>query len=184
MKPPLLLAAAAFAVAGVAVSASSAGSSSSSSGTVAPPVSAFLPRPPMVPPRQIVFFGYVKSLTRDRNRYLVRIDPAVSLTGITARRAAVGDGVIEPGDTVPNDFYVRNESRRQLTYRVPASAHVTVITNPGTGPRSTRITVAELANVLKGSNPKNHLGIWQPDSGFWVRVGGDTALALDQQYRP
>ena len=184
MKPSLLLAALALVVAGVALSAGSAGSPSSSSGTAAPPASAFLPRPPIVPPRQTVFFGYIKSLTRAGGRYVMRVDPAASLTGITASRAAVEDGVIAPGDTVPNDFYVRNESRRQLTYRVPASAHVTVITNPGTGPRSTQITVAEFAQVMKGGNSKNRPGLWQPDSGFWIRVAGDTALALDQQYRP
>jgi hypothetical protein len=70
-----------------------------------------------------------------------------------------------------------------LSYLVPRAAHVTVITNPGTGPRATLISVAELAQIVKGRNP-NKRPLFEPKNGFWIRVAGDTVLALDQQYTP
>ena len=136
-------------------------------------------------PRQLDQFGYVRSLVRKRGRFELRFDPAFWLSGTTANRAAVEDGVIPPGDTVPNDYYIRNEGRRVLTYIVPRTARVTVLTNPGAGPRPTRITVGELAAIVEGRNPRgrplydegNHLG-------YWARISNDTVTRLDQQYQP
>lgn len=168
----------------VAVPASSQDSSVAATSTMGePPASAFLPHGAFGP-RQLVFFGYVKSLTRSGARYVMRVDPALVLSGITGTRAAVEDKVIRPGDRVPNDYYYLDLGHRLLTYRVPADAHVTVLTNPGTGPGSTAIPVSEFSQVVKGRNPKKRPGLWGPASGFWIRVAGDRALAFDQAYRP
>ena len=156
-----------------------------SSTKATPPASALLPRNGgMIGPRQTVFFGYVKSLKRRSTSYVARIDPTLMLVGATATTAAVEDGQLRPGEPVPNDYWERNETKRPLTYRVPATAHVTVLVNPGTGPRSTPVPVSELFQIVKGRNPKNRPGLWGPASGFWIRVKGDQALALDQAYRP
>jgi hypothetical protein len=137
---------------------------------------------PFTPPRQLVFFGYAKAVTLQGKGFLLRVDPAQYLSGETANRAAIEDGVIPPGDVVPNDHYIRNEGRRLLTYRIAAGAHVTVLTYQG-GIRQTRIPVAELGQIVKGRNPgKRHL--FEPKNGFWVRVASDRALSLDQQYSP
>jgi hypothetical protein len=158
-------------------------SASRSSTDVVPPASAFLPRG-VLGPSQLVFFGYVKSVTRSGGRYVLRVDPSLILTGITASTAAVEDKALRPGDPVPNDYYERNEGRRLLTYRVSGTAHVTVLTNPGTGPRSTVVPISEFAKIVAGKNPEKRPGLWGPASGFWIRVEGDRALALDQAYRP
>jgi hypothetical protein len=150
--------------------------------TATPPASAFLPRGAFGP-RQLVFFGYVRSLTRRGGIYVARIDPSLILTGITASTAAVEDKVLKPGEPVPNDYYERNESKRPLTYVVRANAHVTVLTNPGEI-RSTLVPVSEFAQIVKGENPKNRPGLWGPGSGFWIRIQADRALAFDQPYRP
>ena len=154
-----------------------------SSTSATPPASAFVPHGAFGP-RQIVFFGYVRSVTRNGVRYAARIDPSFMLTGLTASTAAVEDGVLRPGEPVPNDYYERNETKRPLTYLMPVGAHVTVLVNPGTGPRSVVVPVSELAQIVKGKNPKSRPGLWGPASGFWIRAQGDRALALDQAYRP
>lgn len=150
--------------------------------TATPPASAFLPKG-MFAPRQTVFFGHPKSLRRVGGRWVARIDPSLMLVGVTASTAAVEDGVLSPGEPVPNDYYERNESKRPLTYRVPANAHVAVIVNPG-GLRSVVVPVSEFALIVQGENPKKRAGLWSPASGFWIRVRGDEALAFDQAYRP
>lgn len=167
----------------VVVVPASSGPANTSTTRATPPASAFLPKG-MFGPRQTVFFGYPRSLKRVGSRYVARIDPSLMLVGVTATTAAVEDGALRPGEPVPNDYYERNESKRPLTYRVPANAHVTVLTNPTTGPRSTVVPVSEFAEIVKGKNPKKRPGLWSTASGFQIRVQGDTALAFDQAYRP
>ncbi len=160
------------------VTASSAPSAPSSPAASAAPARLFNP------PQVLWHYGYVRSLTPTGSRYLLRFDPALWLGGVTANRAAEEDKVVKPGEGVPNDYYVRNESKRALTFLVPGGAKATVITTSG-GLRSTRVPVSELAQIVKGKNPKgralmarsNHLG-------FWIAVSVDKVRSLDQQYQP
>ena len=96
------------------------------------------------PPGESVQFGYVKSLERTGDGYELRFDPAWLLSGITANAAAAEDGAVEPGQPVPNDHYVVDEGHRLLTYRVPADASVTVLTQ---GVAGSRIEVSQLAEL-------------------------------------
>jgi hypothetical protein len=131
--------------------------------------------------RELVLYGHVKSVTRKGARFELRFDPALFLTGETARRAAVEDGALPPGEPIPNDYYIRDESHRLLTFLVPAAARVTVITRDQT--RSAGITVAELAQIVKGKNPK-HRRLYGPQLGYWIHVSIDTVRSLEQQYQP
>ncbi len=136
------------------------------------------------PPRETVQFGYVKSLARKGDRYVMRFDPAMLLSGVTANTAAAEDGVVSPGQPVPNDNYLLDEGHRLLTYLVPANAHVTVLTRGGNpaGLGATPITVAELARIVRGTS---RLDLFEPiATGFWIRVRIDMVFALDQQYHP
>jgi hypothetical protein len=133
------------------------------------------------PPGERVEFGYVKSLTRKGEGFELRFDPAWFLSGETANVAAAEDGVVEPGQPVPNDNYVVDEGHRLLTYKVPADARVTALT---TGVQGTSITVSQLAQLLAGKNPFSH-PLFEPiTTGFWIGVDMDTVRSLDQQYRP
>ncbi len=140
----------------------------------------FLPTPPVGAPQQLVVYAHIKSITAKGGSFEAKVDPAEYLSGETANRAAIADKVLQPGDTVPNDHYVRDESHKLLVYKVPANAHVTVIT---AGLHATRIPVSELAQIVAGKNPK-HRSLFEARNPFWIRVASDTALALDQQYSP
>jgi hypothetical protein len=174
MKPLFAVLAAATLV----TSASAVAVVSDAPATPATPMQAQLAGPPGVQ----ALYGHIRSLTRKGGRYELQLDPALWLGGVTANRAAVADKVIPQGDVVPNDYYVREEGHRVLTYLVPPNARATVLTH---GPRSTRVAVSELAQIVKGKNPQrralfdreNHLG-------YWVRVAIDTVRSLDQQYQP
>ena len=129
-------------------------------------------------------FGHISSLTRRGHGYEMRFDPAWFTSGATANAAAAEDGVVEPGEPVPNDNYRVEEGHRLLTYLVPTDAHVTVLTRQGDPPNfgATPITVAELAQLVNGEKP---VELFEPlDSGVWTRVNIDTVCALDQQYQP
>jgi hypothetical protein len=130
-------------------------------------------------PRELVEFGYIKSLKRKRGNFELRFDPAWFLTGETANVAAAEDGKVAPGEPVPNDNYRLDEGHRLLTYRVPAHARVTVLK---TSPQSAPITVSQLADIVSG---KSSLKLWEPiATGFWIRIKIDTVESLDQQYVP
>jgi hypothetical protein len=136
------------------------------------------------PPRVVVLYAHVKSVRHTGGRFVMRVDPALWLSGVTAYHAAVEDKAIQPGEAVPNDYYIRDEDHRLLTYRVPSSTRITVLTRDGTGPiPTTVITVAEFTQIVNGKNP-NHRRLLEPKAGFWLRVSLDTALSLDQQYQP
>jgi hypothetical protein len=136
------------------------------------------------PPRVVVQYAHVKLLRRTGGRFVMRVDPALWLSGVTAYHAAVEDKAIAPGDAVPNDYYIRDSDHRLLTYRVPSTARVTVLTRGGGGPLpTTTISVAEFAQIVQGRNPK-HRRLLEPKAGFWLRVAIDSVFTLDQQYQP
>jgi hypothetical protein len=141
--------------------------------------SGFLLLPPAAPAGQMTLYGHIKSLTRTNGRFELGFDPAWFTSGVTASRAKRAD---TGSSDVPNDNYTVEESHRLLTYIVPATARVTVLTNNGTGIASTKIGVSELARIVNGGK---HRKLFEPlNSGVWIRVRIDRVLELDQQYHP
>ena len=135
-------------------------------------------------PREQVLYGHIASMQRDGDAYQLDFDPAWFLAGETANRAAAEDGIVAPGEPVPNDHFVVDEGHRLLHYRVAGDASVTVLTrkgDPGTI-GGTPISIAELVRVLHGTST---LELFEPlDSGVWITVDIDTVRAIQQQYRP
>jgi len=173
MKAPLLilLAVATVAIVAAAVFASLAFENEPATKTVA------------VKPCGDRIFGHIESLERSGDHFELRFDPAWFTSGVTANTAAAEDGAVDPGQPVPNDNYVVEEGHRLLTFLVPETAHVTVLTRDGRGPLGeTPSTVPELERIVNGGQ---HRPLFEPlDSGVWIRVHVDTVCSLDQQYRP
>jgi hypothetical protein len=157
----LILGAAAILVAGAGTSALSAASSS-----------------PVGMPRQVPFYGHVKSVTRVGDHYRMRFDPAWWLSGVAGERACG----CKP---LSNDYYIDDETHELLTFPVRSDPRVTVLVSHG-GVSTVSITVAELAQIVRGKNPK-HRRLMEPKAGFWIRVGAkypSPVVSLDQQYQP
>ena len=129
-------------------------------------------------------FGHIASLETSGAGYTMRFDPAFFTSGVTANTAAAEDRAVEPGQPVPNDNYVVDESHRLLTYLVPDTTPVTILTRDGDPQQlgATPSTVSELERIV---NVGNHRELFEPlDSGIWIRVHVDTVCSIDQQYRP
>ena len=130
------------------------------------------------PPREVVEYGYIKSLKRKGETFELRFDPAWLLTGKTANQAALED---TGSSDVPNDNYIVNESTRAYTFFVSPSAHVTVLKE---GVNGSPITVDQLAQLANGGNPFPK-PLFEPIStGFWISIRNDTVGSLEQQYHP
>jgi hypothetical protein len=129
-------------------------------------------------------YGHISTLKRDGDVYRMRFDPAWFTSGVTANEAAAEDGVVEPGEPVPNDNYRIEEGHRLLTYLVAPDAHVTVLTRQGDPANfgSTEVTVDQLAQLVAGQKPVELFeGL---DTGVWIAVEVDTVCSIDQQYVP
>ena len=134
------------------------------------------------PPATIVQYGHIKSITLTSKGYELKLDPAYWLEGLTAQRAAA-----EAGQEVDNDYYILDPDHRLLTYRLPASAPATVLTNSSGGIKSTKVPIAELAQIVKGKNPARRPLLENGSLrtlGYWVKTRIDTVKAIDQQYQP
>ena len=127
-------------------------------------------------------YGFIRSLVKKGNTYRMQFDPALFTGGVTANTAAAQDKVIAPGESMPNDNYVVNESKRTYLYLVPPSTPVRVLKTSNDIGTGSPITVAQLARLVAGTSPMN---LWEPlDTGFWMWVHVDTACDLQQQYHP
>jgi hypothetical protein len=163
MKAAIAILLSAGVVAAVAVAAHSAGLASTPPTAESGCSLTSLPRPAAVGEQTL--YGRIGSLARVGDGFELRFDPALHLTGSTASQAALED---TGSSDVPNDVYVRDESHALLTYRVPAGADATILTQ---GTCSTSTSVAQLAESV-------------PSAGFWILVDGDTIRSVDQQYHP
>jgi hypothetical protein len=131
----------------------------------------------------VALYGHIKSLTPRGDHFEMRFDPAWFLSGVTAKQAMLEDS---GSSDVPNDNYVVEEGHRLLTYIVPKTAEITVLSRtgkiPGPGFPSTAITASQLAQLVDGKEPVKLAE--SLDSGFWMHVNSDTVCSVHQQYRP
>jgi hypothetical protein len=128
-------------------------------------------------------FGYIRGLVHAGGEYKLRVALALWLTGDTGLRAAVEDGTLAPGArALPDDVYIRDVAV-VLTYRLPAGAEITVVTNEQSRVGSERISARELFDLLRDRNP-SHIPLLSKNFGFWIQTSGDSVIRLEQQYHP
>ncbi len=131
-------------------------------------------------------YTHLRGVHASRGAYLLDVDPALFLSGITANTAFAQDARRScsprtcPG--VPNDNLVEDESHRTYVYLLPASAQGTVLVLKGQGIAERRIDGAELAKLVNGTST---IKLFEPlESGVWLDVHIDTVTSFAQQYQP
>jgi GMP synthase-like glutamine amidotransferase len=128
-------------------------------------------------------YGQIRSVTPHGDGYLLRIDPAWFLTGITANVAQAEDEHVKcaPSSCPPvaNDVHVVDETHRPYTYILPAATRGTVLVT-SSGRRT--ITAGQLADLVAH---RSALKLFEPlQSGVWLLVHIDTVRTFAQQYVP
>jgi hypothetical protein len=179
MKPMLVVITAIAILTAVVCASSSLLAAPAASSAVAKQ-SGFLQLPPAAPAGEMVLYGHIKKLAHKGSHFELRFDPGWFTSGVTASRASLED---TGSSDVPNDNYIVEGGHHLLTYLVPTTARVTVITGGYGKPIAwTAIPVSELARIVNGgSHRKLFEGL---GSGVWIRVHMDTIRELDQQYHP
>jgi hypothetical protein len=117
----------------------------------------------------------------DGARAGVTVDVIQWLSGDAADKAAIEDGVIEAGDSVPNDYYVRNVNPKLRTLPVAAKAPITVN------------VLAAMAGESDDSSADvkrtwaQFTAYADDDLGnlvFWLTVKAGVVTKLEEQYQP
>ena len=128
-------------------------------------------------------FGYIRSVSTAGPAATLAFDEAEFLTGEEAQRAAEEDGVVAPGEPVPNDYYIRNPDKSTRTLRIATDAKITarrcsLCRNGQPG---------DLEDFL-GSFMKTGQTYADPYRGakgaYWLTIDDGTVVAIDEQYVP
>ena len=104
------------------------------------------------------------------------------LSGEAANEAAVEDGAIEEGDSVPNDYYIRNENPQLRTLNVASGITVVLSTwDCQNIPSEKSVTFARFVEIF---NSPGRCGQNVPRSPYWLTVEDGVIVAIEEQYRP
>ena len=139
-----------------------------------------------VDPDLDVVFGYVTAFDGST----LTADYATFLTGEEATAAAREDGVIGADETVPNDFYIRNDNPTLRELPVSEKTPVVLQTCFVDGPcvRQTSVTLEQWAGLLAEQAPGGLPQGWQWYGGgalpYWLTLMDGTVVHIAEQYLP
>ena len=139
-----------------------------------------------VDPDLEVVFAFVT----DFDGSAVTADYASFLTGEEATAAAREDGVIGADETVPNDYYIRNENPALRELPVSEMTPVVLQTCFVDGPcvRQTAVTLEQWAGLLAEQAPGGLPEGWQWYGGgalpYWLTLQDGEVVHVAEQYLP
>ena len=128
-------------------------------------------------------FGYIRSVSTAGPAATLAFDEAEFLTGDAAQKAAEEDGVVAPGETVPNDYYIRNRDQATQTLRIANDAKITAKRCPLCRHGRDGQLDSFLASFMKGRQT-----FADPYRGkyslYWLTIKDGEVAAIDEQYVP
>jgi hypothetical protein len=128
-------------------------------------------------------FGYIRSVSTAGPAATLAFDKAEFLTGDAAQKAAEEDGVVAPGETVPNDYYIRNRDQTTQTLRIANDAKITAKRCPLCCHGRDGQLGPFLASFMKGRQT-----FADPYRGkyslYWLTIRDGEVAAIDEQYVP
>lgn len=129
--------------------------------------------------------GFIdKVYIQDGKRY-ISIDYAEMLSGQAAIDAAVAAGFINPGEDLPNDYWISNENPQKRVFAVSDTVKITT---------STRWVGGNDMNAP--CNWADFKSFWGPQAGlddsekhlhespWWIERDGQVVIKIDEQYLP
>jgi hypothetical protein len=128
-------------------------------------------------------FGYIRSVSTAGPAATLAFDEAQFLTGQAAQKAAEEDGVVAPGETVPNDYYIRNRDQTTQTLRIANDAKITAKRCPLCRHGRDGQLGPFLASFMQGRQT-----FADPYRGkyslYWLTIKDGEVAAVDEQYVP
>lgn len=139
-----------------------------------------------VDPSLELVFAYVNAFDGST----VTADYAIFLTGEEATAAAREDGVIGADETVPNDYYIRNEN--PMLRDLPIAEEISIVLQAcfidGPCVRQTPVTVEQWTGLLAGESVDGLPAGWQwygtGSLPYWLTLRDGTVVHMSEQYLP
>lgn len=128
-------------------------------------------------------FGFITAA--NAHARTIDFDAAEWLTGEEAAEAAVADGMLRPGEPVPNDYYIRNPDTEVVELDVAPDASIQgAVPVTALRPRppcescpSFEIGVDEFFAAWEN-------GLRPARGNYWVTTKDGEVVAIEEQYRP
>ena len=128
-------------------------------------------------------FGYIRSVSTAGPAATLAFDEAQFLTGDAAQKAAEEDGVVAPGEAVPNDYYIQNRDQTTQTLRIANDAKITAKRCPFCRHGRDGQLGPFLASFMQGRQT-----FADPYRGkyslYWLTIRDGQVAAIDEQYVP
>jgi hypothetical protein len=129
-------------------------------------------------------FGYVRAVDPAAEPATIDFDVADFLRDQLADGAAVEDGVIRPGEPVPNDYYIRNDDESVETLELSPQVKVTHVQCPTSCTEGLRGDFAAFAASFEHTGQTLNDEYRGAESQYWVTLADGEVVAIDEQYLP
>jgi cell division protein FtsB len=126
--------------------------------------------------------GYIKKIYKKGGRYYLDIDYIQFLTGEAANEAAREDGEIGPGETVPNDYYIRNVNPKIRTFLIDNNVEVFIQTIPG--PEMTIEFVGKKSTDFASFKQRFETENASRNMPHWITLEDSVVVKIEEQYVP
>ena len=128
-------------------------------------------------------FGYIRSVSTAGPAATLAFDEAELLTGEEAQRAAEEDGIVQPGEPVPNDYYIRNQDKTTQTLPIATDAKITARRCPLCRKGRPGDLEDFLASFMKTG--QTYADPYRgAEAQYWLTIEDGTVVAIDEQYLP
>ena len=180
--------------------ASSPGTATSPVRTVSNPYTNPIKREGSSPARLIGdgrYFGYVRAADAESQPPEISFDVAQFFFGKDVQKAAEADGVVSPGDPVPNDHYQRNPVQEDRALQLapeavvsagsPASfllSHVSRETRKKCGSQPPGAGCVSLPEFFAAARQIKDYASGYPGIPVWVTIRDGLVVRIDEQYFP
>jgi hypothetical protein len=127
------------------------------------------------------YFGYIRWMGEPT----IAFDRAQFLMGEAANEAAVADHAIEYGESVENDYYIRNRDHRVVELTVARDVRVTAVRCPSSCKDGVPGRYDDLVASFSAAREQSMKDAYRGAKGhYWVTIDGGRVTAIDEQYLP
>jgi hypothetical protein len=103
------------------------------------------------------------------------------LTGPEAVEAAIDAGYIQPGEDLPNDYFIRNVNAQKREFTVADAVTITTSTFLG-APPGTAVSWETFTSFWTEFTPEG--GEHLSEMPWWIERSGQEVVSISEQYLP
>jgi hypothetical protein len=133
-----------------------------------------------LPNGHIKAMGFIDKVWEEGGKRYLRIDYAEMLTGQEAIDAAVAAGFIQPGEDLPNDYYIRNTNPQKRTFEV--SSPIDITTSTWDGVMEKPVNWGQFLSFWSSTPPDGAAHLHEVP--WWIERDGPVVIKIDEQYLP